>query len=101
MKSQMLPKSLMEKLAPRAPDATPSEVLWGAEFSANKAAKRLTDVISLIGDEEQAKSVWNEIQAQSPGAAEGSIRERIVGLRALARYYDECTERLEQGQPVN
>jgi len=101
MKSQILPQSLMQKLTPPPPNATPNEVLWGATFTANKAAKRLTDAIGLIGDEEQAKTVWSGILAKSPGVVEGSIRERIVGLRVLTRYYDECAERLEQGQPVN
>jgi len=100
MKTLTLPNSLMQKLAPRVPDATPNEVLWGAQFTTQKATERLTAVLESL-DSEQAKRALSEILAESPGVVEGSIRERIVGLRALADYYDECAERLEQGQPVN
>lgn len=91
------PNSLLRKILPQAPTATPSEVLWGAGYTAESAAKNLCNLVeSTYG--EQAEQIIVQIVERSPGAVEGSIRERIVRLRAIADYYNDVAAQIERGE---
>jgi len=92
-----LPNSLMEKITPRTPDASPGEVLWGAIYAAAQAAEALCQAVKAVY-RDQSLHVIEQILRDSPGVAiEGTVREQIVGLRAVRDYYNVVAEQIATG----